>query len=580
MLDETRPVRTIFAAVVVLFSVFGILACGGSDTVDPADSGVDSGFDSRTDDTGTDSTVDASLDVGADVVASDTTPGTFVDSAFDAGIDADASDAADASDSADATASVDADAAVGTVDAGPGTDASTTGGTWRAVRAPMFAPAMGSALLLTDGTVMVHTAVGRARWMRLTPDIDGNYARGTWSQMASLPDGYTPLYFASAVLPDGRVLIEGGEYNDGAPIAETNLGAIYDPKLDTWTPVDPPTGWLSIGDAPSIVLPNGVFMMGNAVTRQQALFDAQTLTWTTTGTGKADRNNEEGWTLLPDGRVLTVDTTNGTNSEIYDPSTGSWTSAGSTVADLIAGQEVGPTITMANGRVLALGATGATAIYGVGGPWTAGPDLPVARGEQLTSADGPAVLLPNGNVLVVLSPGIYSTPASYFEFDGVRFNPVASAPNAVNESSYTVSFLLLPTGEVLVVDQSSRLELYTPTGAPDPAWAPTIANVPSMVARSSTYAISGTQFNGLSQGAAYGDDVQSATNYPLVRITNDATGHVFYARTHDHSTMAIATGSQPVSTSFDVPANAETGASHIVVVANGIASAPVVVTVQ
>jgi hypothetical protein len=71
-----------------------------------------------------------------------------------------------------------------------------------------------------------------------------------------------------------------------------------------------------------------------------------------------------------------------------------------------------------------------------------------------------------------------------------------------------------------------------------------------------------------------------ATNYPIVRITNQATGHVFYARTHDHSTMAIATGSTPVSTMFDVPPAAETGASTIVVIANGIASKGKNVTIQ
>jgi hypothetical protein len=36
---------------------------------------------------------------------------------------------------------------------------------------------------------------------------------------------------------------------------------------------------------------------------------------------------------------------------------------------------------------------------------------------------------------------------------------------------------------------------------------------------------------GLSQAAAFGDEYQTATNYPLVRITNPATGHVFYAKT-------------------------------------------------
>jgi hypothetical protein len=83
----------------------------------------------------------------------------------------------------------------------------------------------------------------------------------------------------------------------------------------------------------------------------------------------------------------------------------------------------------------------------------------------------------------------------------------------------------------------------------------------------------------MSQAAAYGDDQQSATNYPLVRITNNATGHVFYSRTHDHSSMAVAFGGR-VSTNFDVPATQELGPSTLVVVANGIPSDPVAVTVQ
>ena len=92
-----------------------------------------------------------------------------------------------------------------------------------------------------------------------------------------------------------------------------------------------------------------------------------------------------------------------------------------------------------------------------------------------------------------------------------------------------------------------------------------------------------TQFNGLSQGAAYGDDVQSATNYPLVQITNNATGHKFFARTHDHSTMAVATGNAITSTQFDIlptSSGTEFGASTLVVIANGIPSKPVGITVS
>ena len=48
-------------------------------------------------------------------------------------------------------------------------------------------------------------------------------------------------------------------------------------------------------------------MLANAVTSQAALFNPSNLTWTPTGTGKFDINDEEGWTLLPNGKVLTVD---------------------------------------------------------------------------------------------------------------------------------------------------------------------------------------------------------------------------------------------------------------------------------
>ena len=78
----------------------------------------------------------------------------------------------------------------------------------------------------------------------------------------------------------------------------------------------------------------------------------------------------------------------------------------------------------------------------------------------------------------------------------------------------------------------------------------------------------------------YGDDQQAATNYPLVRLVNQASGHVFYTRTHNPSTMAVATGSKKVSTKFDVPANAETGLSQLFVVANGIPSSGYFVNVQ
>src|SRR3984885_9012084 len=97
-----------------------------------------------------------------------------------------------------------------------------------------------TSLLLTDGTVLVHNECS-ADWYRLKPDRHGSYIKGTWTQAASMQSGYTPLYFASQVLADGRVIVNGGEYINCSRAFSTD-GAIYDPVANTWTPVAPPEG--------------------------------------------------------------------------------------------------------------------------------------------------------------------------------------------------------------------------------------------------------------------------------------------------------------------------------------------------
>jgi hypothetical protein len=376
--------------------------------------------------------------------------------------------------------------------------------------------------LLTDGTVM-YQGNAQSDWWRLTPDKSGSYINGTWKQLASLPAGYVPLYFAAAVLADGRLIIEGGEYNS-LNFAFTNQGAVYDPA-------------------------------------------------------------KEGWTLMPDGSVLTFDVTKAPHSERYDASQQKWISAGSTIVDLhspttIQGcipygkngcyyppGEVGPGMLQPDGTMFATGSgsnggggPGHTSVYHPStGKWIVGPDFP--NGDN--AGDSYAVLLPNGHPLVVGVSG------SSYEFDGKNLK---SGPFL----GYFSHLMVLPTGEVIV----GGSEVYTATGKPNPTWAPSVTQYPHTVARGSTYKVSGKQFNGLSQAQAFGDELTSVTNYPLVRITNTASGHVFYAKTHDHSSMGVATGSAIVSTKFDVPSGMETGASTLEVVANGIPSKGVSVTVK
>ncbi len=440
-----------------------------------------------------------------------------------------------------------------------------------------------NALLLTDGTVMVQQ-VEAAEWYLLTPDIFGSYVNGTWSQLASFPPDYGPLYYASAVLADGRVIVVGGEYILSGPPVWSNRGFVYDPLADAWTELSPPNGWTNIGDAQSTVLADGSFLLANPFDTRIARLDPASLTYTNLNPPKDDRNDEEGWTLLRDGSVLTVDVLAAPRSQRYIPTSNQWTSAGNTIVRLVdpGSQEVGPAVLRPDGTVFATGATGHNAIYDtISDTWSVGPDFPFVPGEgQYDIADGPASLLPNGNVLCAASPGIFHSPTHFFEFDGKNLTRVADIPRGPSISSYYGRMLLLPTGQVLFTDYSRDIEVYTSSLTFDPAWSPTIISAPTSMQPGQTYTVSGTQLNGLSQGAAYGDDAQSSTNYPLVRITNLATGHVFYARTHDHSSMGVATGQAAVSTSFDVPPYIELGDSDLEVVANGIPSESVTISIS
>jgi hypothetical protein len=490
-------------------------------------------------------------------------------------------------------------------------------------------PSVGAlAILLTDGSVLIQAdpnstlvingASGAGLFFRLTPDVNGDYEAGTWTEITSPPAGYAPYAGASAVLADGRVLFVGGEYNQNdysiapfAPSALTNMSAIYDPPSDTWTMIPPPPGLPYIGDVPSAILPDGRFVFGTKLDTQMWALDPASLAWSQlSSTGKADNFSEEGMTLLPNGNLLTIDMVNTPHAEHYVPSLGQWIDDGLTAnltspsespsgigygpapVQVVGGVsygpgptgtyfppgEIGPAILRPDGTVFATGSaapgmTGHTSIYTPGasladpGRWSTGPDFP--SGDN--AGDSSAALLPDGNVLVAGASG------ALYEFDGLNLSLTVAAPLRNAGPAYV---LPLPSGQTLVLVTGSKARLYTPTGAPQAAWAPTISTAPSALTRGGAYTISGTQFNGLSQGASFGDELNSSTNFPIVRITNSASGHVFYARTHDHSTMAVATGSALVSTQFDVPMTAETGAGTLVVVADGIASAPVSVSVN
>jgi hypothetical protein len=312
--------------------------------------------------------------------------------------------------------------------------------------------------------------------------------------------------------------------------------------------------------------------------------------------------DEEGFTSLPSGNIFLADVWDYTSTSdeywIYNTSTGAWSQPGSTPDRLsdtnyfeLGSAPLTP-LYGSQGTIIQFTANTTTSnapndIYDVAsGTWTTGPIMKVSN-TTYVSADAPSATLPDGNVLAEAGPGYASTPAAFFEWTisntgSVSATQVNSTNKASSSSDFTGNLIDLPTGQVLWDDSQSSTEVsvYTPQGSPNASWLPVVSSVSSTLNTGSTgNAISGTNFNGFDLGGQYGDDAQAATNFPLVRITNNTSGDVCFARSYNFSTMGVWTTGTTNAT-FDVPTTCQTGASTLQVVVNGIASTGVNVTLQ
>jgi hypothetical protein len=466
-------------------------------------------------------------------------------------------------------------------------------GTW----VPLVHAAPGPAghfLPLSDGTIMAEAnpyGYGQG-WYRLVPDLHGSYVNGTWTNMATMH--YTRLDFGSVVLQSGRVLVVGGEYGTGKATAE-----VYDPVPNTWTVVPVPTSLLNptlgspevgenqgFSDSIAKIVANGQVLIapvaGNAFGATM-LFNPVSDTWAagpqTVRRAYPDQA-EASWVKLPDDSVLTVDGAT-TTAERYIPASNTWVSDANVPVTLYDsyGIEEGPGLLLPNGKAIFFGGTGHTAIYTPSGTtspgsWVAGPDFPNGQGMP----DAPAAMLVNGKILCAVCQApyatnhIYNSPISFYEYDyvGNSFTQV-SAPgggSTLADVAFAALMCELPDGTILFGHRQTDFYVYQPDGVVLAAGKPAISIITTNT--DGSLHLTGTLFNGLSEGAAYGDDEQMDSNFPLVRFI-DIHGNVRYGRTFNWSRTSVMTGSAVVSTDCAIPPGA-TPADLIQVVANGIAS--------
>jgi hypothetical protein len=234
---------------------------------------------------------------------------------------------------------------------------------------------------------------------------------------------------ASAILSNGKVLVAGGS-NGTVPVASAE---IYDPLTGTWASTGSMSSEHSFTNG--VALNNGKVLVAGG--------------WDNSGGGGYDAV-----------------------AEIFDPSGGTWSSAGSLT---VARMEHTSTL-LADGRVVVTGGdttdpagyTGVSEIYDpTGNSWSVSGTLTTPRSGHS------AVLLANGNVLVM---GGWQTNAIP---NAELFNPntgLWTATGSLAGARWYTTATLLGSGKVLVAggtDDNNELasaELYDPSGG---TWSPT-----------------------------------------------------------------------------------------------------------
>lgn len=405
-----------------------------------------------------------------------------------------------------------------------------------------------------------------------------------------------------------------------------NSSYIYDVVANTWTPASnkfyndrsDEEGWVKLPDGS--ILQYDVFKSIAAGSGFAEKYNPTTNTWAGISPGDGSANgilpilstgavgDELGPTVrLQDGRILVLGANQ--HSAIYTPSTNSW-AAGPDLMGTINGIQFpfgaddAPAAVMPNGHVLftadfgpginfaANTTSGSKIITGIAdttgyqtGWAVSGTGIPAS--STIASVNSPNQITLNNNATatntgITLKLGAtFSKPTQVFDFNPVTstFSPVSPAipdTGLNNNSAFVGRMLVLPNGQVLFSDSSSQLWVYAPDGAAPAAMRPVINSV--VYNGAGVFTLTGKQLNGQNAGSAYGDDVQTDENYPIVRFTN-STGGVFFATTSNWSSVGVATGATLVTTDFKLNPAMPAGVYSLIVSGAGISSAPMFVNI-
>jgi hypothetical protein len=219
-----------------------------------------------------------------------------------------------------------------------------------------------TATRLNDGRVLVVGGYHQGESVATTEIYDP--ATGMWSATGNLITdraGHT-----ATLLPNGKVLVVGGQWPVlmSGPIIHSSV-ELYDPATGTWS--EGASMEVARHDHTATLLPNGqVLVAGGDIYNGDPLAESELYNPTTNDWQPADRLNEARYAheavVLTSGEVLAIGGSTQTNAgaflnstEVYSATTNSWTLVG----DMATGRGSGHTATvLPDGRVLVTGGAG------------------------------------------------------------------------------------------------------------------------------------------------------------------------------------------------------------------------------
>ena len=220
---------------------------------------------------------------------------------------------------------------------------------------------------------------------------------GTWSAAADMNEARWG--HKAVTLQNGKILVAGGDDDDGYS------AEIYDPALDTWT-LTAVKQHLHGQYASMVVLDDGrVLISGGWFSSPDGtiaeIYDPALDTWTIVGNMNEDRDFNHSSVVLENGKVLVIGGTLSGSADIYDPATTTWTATGAPLA----AKNHGVAFRLNDGKVFAFskgnlfGGTAGSSCFEIYDPASGTWSGPVQTIYGASSCGG--VVLDNGQILIV-----------------------------------------------------------------------------------------------------------------------------------------------------------------------------------